>query len=100
MICIVTAINLCPIRLPCAISGGTLLRVHDLHQALEALMIEFGTVEEENMEVKYLEKKRLFIATVESILLYGSDAWTLTKSLEKQLNSYCERCSMFTGKST
>lgn len=31
-------------------------------------------------------KVRLFIATVESVLLYGSETWTLTKSLEKQLN--------------
>ena len=41
--------------------------------------------DEENMEIKYL-KERLFVATVESVLLYGSEAWTLTKSLEKQLN--------------
>ena len=26
------------------------------------------------------------MATVESVLLYGSEAWTLTESLEKQLN--------------
>ena len=31
-------------------------------------------------------KERLFIATVESVLLYGSETWTLTKTLEKQLN--------------
>ena len=31
-------------------------------------------------------KERLFVATMKSILLYGSEAWTLTKSLEKQLN--------------
>ena len=31
-------------------------------------------------------KVRLFIATVESVLLYGSETWTLTKSLEKRLN--------------
>ena len=31
-------------------------------------------------------KVRLFVATVESVLLYGSETWTLTKSLEKQLN--------------
>ena len=29
---------------------------------------------------------RLFKATVESTLLYGSDSWSLTKSLEKKLN--------------
>ena len=31
-------------------------------------------------------KERLFIATVESVLLYGAETWTLTKTLEKQLN--------------
>ena len=31
-------------------------------------------------------KVRLFIATVESVLLYGSETWTLTKTMEKQLN--------------
>ena len=36
-------------------------------------------------------KECLFVATVESVLLYGSEAWTLTKSLEKQLNGYYTR---------
>ena len=31
-------------------------------------------------------KERLFLATVESVLLYGADTWTLTKTMEKQLN--------------
>ena len=31
-------------------------------------------------------KERLFLATVESVLLYGSEAWTLTHTMEKQLN--------------
>ena len=31
-------------------------------------------------------KVRLFIATVESVLLYGSEAWTITKALEKRIN--------------
>ena len=31
-------------------------------------------------------KLRLFMATVESILLYGCEAWTLTKALEKSLD--------------
>ena len=31
-------------------------------------------------------KVRLFITTVESVLLYGSEAWTLTKKLTKQLD--------------
>ena len=31
-------------------------------------------------------KKRLFLSTVESVLLYGAETWTLTKTLEKQLN--------------
>ena len=31
-------------------------------------------------------KIRLFVATVESILLYGSETWTMTVSLEKQID--------------
>ena len=31
-------------------------------------------------------KTRFFVATVEAILLYGAEAWTLTKSLTKQLD--------------
>lgn len=31
-------------------------------------------------------KVRLFLSTIESVLLYGCDTWTLTKSLEKKLN--------------
>ena len=31
-------------------------------------------------------KERLFLATVESVLLYGAETWTLTKTMEKQLN--------------
>ena len=42
---------------------------------------------EENMEIKYL-KDRLFVATV---LLCGSEAWTLTKYLEKQLKGWYTR---------
>ena len=31
-------------------------------------------------------KVRLFIATVESVLLYGSEAWTLTQALTKEID--------------
>ena len=31
-------------------------------------------------------KKKCFVATVESILLYGCEAWTLTKSMENALD--------------
>ena len=31
-------------------------------------------------------KIRLFLATVESVLLYGSETWTVTKTLKKRLN--------------
>ena len=31
-------------------------------------------------------KVRLFVATVESVLLYGAETWTLTKALKKQLD--------------
>ena len=31
-------------------------------------------------------KKRFFIATVESILLYGCESWTLTETTEKSLS--------------
>ena len=30
-------------------------------------------------------KERLFMASVESILLYGSETWTVTKAIEKKL---------------
>ena len=36
--------------------------------------------------IKKKIKERLFLATVESILLYGSETWTLTKSLQKRLD--------------
>ena len=31
-------------------------------------------------------KRRLFVATVESVLLYGADTWTITKTMEKRLD--------------
>ena len=31
-------------------------------------------------------KERLFLATVESVLLYGSETWSLNKTMEKQIN--------------
>ena len=31
-------------------------------------------------------KRKFFVATVESILLYGCEAWTLTKAMEKSLD--------------
>ena len=31
-------------------------------------------------------KERLFISTVESVLLYGSETWTITKQFEKRIN--------------
>ena len=31
-------------------------------------------------------KERLFMASVESILLYGSETWTVTKTMEKKLD--------------
>ena len=31
-------------------------------------------------------KVRLFLATVESVLLYGAETWTITKSMQKQLD--------------
>ena len=31
-------------------------------------------------------KERLFLATVESVLLYGSETWSLTMTMEKQIN--------------
>ena len=39
-----------------------------------------------NSKLRRQIKERLFLATVESVLLYGSEAWTLTQSMEKQLN--------------
>ena len=31
-------------------------------------------------------KERLFLATVESVLLYGAETWSLNKTMEKQIN--------------
>ena len=42
-------------------------------------------------ELKKYPKMHLFKATVKSILLYGADSWSLTKSLEKRLHG------MYTG---
>ena len=39
-----------------------------------------------NSKLRRQIKERLFLATVESVLLYGSEAWTLTNTMEKQLN--------------
>ena len=41
-----------------------------------------------NLEIHLIKKLkiRLFLATVESVLLYGSSTWTLTKSMEKSLD--------------
>ena len=36
-------------------------------------------------------KVRLFLATVESVLFYGSNTWTLTKKLEQQLDGIYTR---------
>ena len=40
------------------------------------------------MEVKYEQeaKNEFCHATVESVLLYGSSTWTLTKALEKRID--------------
>ena len=43
-------------------------------------------------------KVRLFISTVESVYLYGSETWTLTLKTEKQLNgSYTRMLRMALG---
>ena len=34
---------------------------------------------------------RLFIATVESVLLYGAETWTMTQTMKKQLDAYYTR---------
>ena len=36
-------------------------------------------------------KTRLFLATVESVFLYGSDTWTFTKALTKKLDGVYTR---------
>ena len=36
-------------------------------------------------------KKRLFIATVEYILLYGSETWTVTKEISKEIDGCYSR---------
>ena len=39
-----------------------------------------------NSEISRPTKARFFLATVESVLLYGSETWTLTPAMEKSLN--------------
>ena len=39
-----------------------------------------------NSDLKDELKCRLFVATVETVLLYGCETWTLTKQMEKSLN--------------
>ena len=41
-----------------------------------------------NLDIRHLAtcQSRFFFATVESVLLYGSETWTLTPRLEKSLN--------------
>ena len=45
------------------------------------------------MEVKYEagSQEAFFISTVEAILLYGCENWSLTESMEKSLNGYYTR---------
>ena len=45
-------------------------------------------------------KIRLFVATDESILLYGSDTWTLTESLKKQIDGCYTRMLRMAFKSS
>ena len=45
-------------------------------------------------------KKRFFVATVESILLYGCESWTMTETMEKSLSGTlvcCAKPSTSTG---
>ena len=39
-----------------------------------------------NSKLRRQMKERLFLATVESVLLYGSETWSLTRTMEKQIN--------------
>ena len=51
-----------------------------------------------NSTMSRIMKIRLFIATVESVYLYGSETWTLTLKTEKQLNgSYTRMLRMALG---
>ena len=36
-------------------------------------------------------KVRIFLTTIESVFLYGSETWTLTKSTEKKIDGACTR---------
>jgi hypothetical protein len=43
---------------------------------------------------------RFYMAVVQSVLLYGSETWVLTKWMEKSLESFHRRCARFlTGRS-
>ena len=47
--------------------------------------MEFMSQTEEDMLSRSL-KVRLFLATVEAVLLYRAETWTLTKTMKKQLD--------------
>ena len=46
-----------------------------------------------NSNIKRKIKERLFLSTVESILLYGSETWTMTKNMQKRLDG-CYTCML------
>ena len=50
-------------------------------QGSSMLFLQYGY-----LQVRKATKMHLFKATVKSILLYGSDSWSLTKSLQKRLH--------------
>ena len=57
----------------------------DIRKALAWKAInDMSKVWKSNMNTEL--KKKFFVATVESILLYGCEAWTLTKSMENALD--------------
>ena len=58
------------------------------HCSNESACMEFMSQPEEVWSSKLSRslKVRLFLATVESVLLYGAETWTLRETLKKQLD--------------
>ena len=55
---------------------------------MKSSSLDCNAQNEQNLEIQHVKKLKLrfFVATVEAILLYGCETWTLTKSLRKTLD--------------
>ena len=67
----------------------------DIHARIAASSAAFAALKDTvfyNSALSYAAKRATYHAYVLSILLYGCEAWTLTKSLVTKLRSFHRRC--------